>query len=257
MMNPSLSRRATLRAGALALTLAMPGVPALAARRRIRAVGFDGFPIFDPRSVLALVGARFPDHPDLAGKWFAKIFAHSWLRTSGERYAPFDRLIDQALEQVAREAGVALPAQLKAELLGQWYKLTLWDDVLPTLDTLEAAGVRLAFLSNLTEEMLRVNARNGGIEARFDYLSTDRVERYKPHPRAYAMGLDHFGLERDEIAFCASSGWDALGSSWFGYPTAWVNRLSQPAEQLDPGPIVEAKDLGALASVVGVRVGGA
>lgn len=256
-MNPSLSRRATLRAGALAVALALPGTPVLAAPRRIRAIGFDGFPIFDPRPVFGLVGARFPDHPDLASKWFAKIFAHSWLRTSGEHYAPFDKVMDQTLEQVASEAGVALPAQLKAELLDQWLKLKLWDDVLPTLDALESAGIKLAFLSNFTEEMLRVNARNGGIEGRFDYLSTDRVERYKPHPSAYAMGLDHFGLGRDEIAFCASAGWDAVGASWFGYPTAWVNRLSQPGERLDPGPIIEAKDLSALASVAAIKVGSA
>ncbi|MBD3730536.1 MAG: haloacid dehalogenase type II [Sphingomonadales bacterium] len=227
-------------------------MPALAAGGRIRAVCFDGFPLFDPRPVLGLVGARFPDHPELAGKWFTRIFAHSWLRTSAERYTPFDRLLDQALEQVAGEAGVALPAPLKAELLGQWLRLGLWDDVLPALDALAAAGIRLAFLSNFTEEMLRVNARNNGIEARLDYLSTDRVERYKPHPRAYAMGLDHFGLARSEIAFCAFGGWDALGASWFGYPTAWINRLSQPAERLDPGPIMEAKNLSALLSLAAV-----
>ena len=67
-------------------------------------------------------------------------------------------------------------------------------------------------------------------------LSTDKVHAYKPDPRAYQMGLDTFRLQREEIAFAASAGWDAAGAKWFGYPTFWVNRMHLPVEALGVAP---------------------
>ena len=50
------------------------------------------------------------------------------------------------------------------------------------------------------------------------------------------MGLEAFGLGREEIAFAASASWDAAGAKAFGYPTFWVNRANQPAEELGVAP---------------------
>jgi 2-haloacid dehalogenase len=50
------------------------------------------------------------------------------------------------------------------------------------------------------------------------------------------MGIDAFGLKRDEIAFVAFAGWDAAGAKSFGYPTFWVNRLNLPVEELGVAP---------------------
>ena len=67
----------------------------------------------------------------------------------------------------------------------------------------------------------------------FDHvLTADRVSAYKPDPRAYRIGLDAFGLNPDQILFAAFAGWDAAGAKSFGYPTFWVNRQNQPAEEL-------------------------
>jgi 2-haloacid dehalogenase len=88
-------------------------------------------------------------------------------------------------------------------------------------------------LSNFTPRMLEAGVKNGGLEGLFeDLLSTDRVQAYKPDPRAYQMGVEAFGLQKSEIAFAAFGGWDAAGAKAFGYPTFWNNRLGQPAEEL-------------------------
>jgi 2-haloacid dehalogenase len=65
----------------------------------------------------------------------------------------------------------------------------------------------------------------------------------KPDRRAYQMAIDAFRLRRDQIAFVAFAGWDAAGASWFGYPTAWVNRSSAGDESLGATPVVVARDL--------------
>jgi len=79
--------------------------------------------------------------------------------------------------------------------------------------------------------------RNSGLEGLLEpHLSTDRVQAYKPDPRAYQMGIDAFGLSREEIAFAASASWDAAGARIFGYPSFWLNRSNLPTEELGVVP---------------------
>ena len=79
--------------------------------------------------------------------------------------------------------------------------------------------------------------KNSGLEGLFeDHLTTDRVKAFKPDPRAYQMGVDAFGLKKEEIAFAAFAGWDVAGAKWFGYPTFWVNRADAPLEELGVVP---------------------
>jgi 2-haloacid dehalogenase len=114
-----------------------------------------------------------------------------------------------------------------------YLKLRCWPDVPVALNSLRKAGIRLAFLSNMTAKMLEAGIRNSQLDGVFDHvLSTDRVKAYKPDPRAYQMGLDAFGFKPDQILFAAFAGWDAAGAKSFGYPTFWVNRQNQPSEEL-------------------------
>src|SRR5262249_29832496 len=99
---------------------------------------------------------------------------------------------------------------------------------------LKALGLRLAFLSNFTQRMLAANIKSSGLEAFFEQvLSTDQASTYKPDPRAYQLGVEAFGLKREEILFAAFAGWDAAGANLFGYPSLWFTRLKLPAEELD------------------------
>ena len=40
----------------------------------------------------------------------------------------------------------------------------------------------------------------------------------------------------EQILFVSSNGWDAIGATWYGYTTLWVNRHGLPLEQLDTEP---------------------
>ncbi|MBU0800459.1 MAG: haloacid dehalogenase type II [Alphaproteobacteria bacterium] len=212
---------------------------------RIRAVLFDAFPIFDPRPIFATVRQFFPDHADALGKaWFAKIFSYTWLRTLGEHYVPFERVIEEALAFVIKDSGLTMTEDARRELLAVWTRLPLWPDVAPALAQCREKGVRLGFLSNMSEAMQRANARHNGVEDMFEfYLSTDRVQAYKPAVKAYDMGPAAFGYPKGQIAFAAFAGWDAHGASWYGYPTVWVNRLGASAETLDGAPVIAGKDM--------------
>jgi 2-haloacid dehalogenase len=120
------------------------------------------------------------------------------------------------------------------------------------LGWLKKVGMRVAFLSNLTDAMLEAGIRNSQLDGLFDHvLSTDRVRAYKPDPRAYQMGLDAFGLKRDQVLFAAFAGWDAAGAKAFGYPTFWVNRQNQPAEELGAAPDAVGGNLNDLVAFLG------
>lgn len=218
----------------------------------IKAIAFDGFPIFDPRPILGLVKTLYPKQGKVFAKaWFNKIFAYTWLRTNGGRYKNFYEIIGDALDYTATQFKVDLSTDNRDQLTGIWLQLKPWPDVSQALQSFKDTGIRLAFLSNLTEEMLRINCKNAGIEDAFEfYLTTDKVAAFKPDPRAYQMGIDAFKLPKQNIAFAAFGAWDAVGASWFGYPTVWVNRFSSPAENLDAGAITTGHNITTLVDFV-------
>lgn len=204
------------------------------ARPKIKAVAFDAFPIFDPRSIAGVAERLFPGKgAQLGNAWRTRQFEYQWLRVLSGHYADFWQTTAEALVFAARALQLELTPDKREQLMRAYLLLGAWPDVLPALRTLRQSGLRLALLSNWTASMLDTGIRNAGLEGVFEHvLSTDRIASHKPDPRAYQMGLDAFGLAREEILFAAFAGWDVAGAKWFGYPTFWVNRLDLPAEEL-------------------------
>ncbi len=201
---------------------------------RIKAVAFDGFPIIDPGEVARRAEALFPGRGEaLMNAWRTRQFEYTWLRTLTGNYEDFWHTTEDALRYAASSLRFNLSAEVREELMGGYLKLKSWPDARAALDSLRSAGLRMAFLSNLTPGMLDAAVANSELGGYFEpHLSTDRVRAYKPDPRAYEMGIRAFGLPREEIVFCASAGWDAAGARLFGYRTFWVNRTNQPPEEL-------------------------
>lgn len=223
-----------LVAGALAQAAPQPA----RAKGRYRAVAFDGFPIFDPRPVFARGEQLYPGHgTELGNAWRSRIFEYTWLRTTAGNYRDFLGVIEDALVFAVRSLHLELPAENRRDLVQGFMQMPAWPDVKPALMQLKAAGLRLAFLNNFTPAMLEANTRFAGLDGFFEFnLSVDAVKLYKPHPRTYQMGIDAFGLPKEEILFAAFAGWDAVGAKLFGYPTVWVNRMKQPIEEFGAVP---------------------
>lgn len=249
-----MTRKIILTVPVLILLNVLPVTGSLAAGRaaessRIEAVAFDAFPIFDPRPAFAVIRELFPDKgEELRQLWFTKIFAYTWLRTAGEtRYKEFPLVMEDALRHAAANLDLELSVTQEAEILGAFRRLPVWPDVLPVLKELRAGDLRIVFLSNMSEDMLRANLRHNGIEDLFDHvISTDRVRAFKPAPAAYQAGMDALGLDKEAVVFVAFAGWDAAGAKWFGYPTYWVNRLNAAPENLDAAADGESRGLSGL-----------
>jgi 2-haloacid dehalogenase len=241
------SRRDVLRSGCsvVASTLAAAWPKPVNAQSAFKAVLFDAFPIFDPTPLAALSREYFGERGDeLTRLWRIRQFEYTWLRNAGQRYVDFWKVTEDALAFAATALKLDLTEQRHHAMMNAYLRLPAWPDVKPTLTTLRQHGLRLGFLSNFTERMLRSSVESADLGGLFEVvLSTDRVRSFKPDPRAYQMGVDALRLRRKEILFVAFAGWDASGARWFGYPTYWVNRLSLPAEVLDVAADAVATDL--------------
>jgi 2-haloacid dehalogenase len=238
--------------GVVAANAIAPARQAQASGATIKAVAFDGFPIIDPRPVAAKTEEIFPGQGLELGKaWRTRQFEYTWLRTLGGHYADFWQVTEESLVFAAKSLKIDLSADQRDQLMQTYLQLKAWPDVLPALKQLRDAGIRMAFLSNLTDAMLDAVVKNSGLEGFLEgHLSTDRVRAFKPDPRAYQMGVDAFRLNKEEIAFAAFAGWDAAGARWFGYPTFWVNRLNAPVEELGVVPDGIGSGLGDLVKFV-------
>jgi 2-haloacid dehalogenase len=239
--------------GVAAALLANPARQAFAQSRRIKAIAFDGFVIIDPRPVATRAEELFPGQgARLMEIWRSRQFEYSWLRTLSHRYVDFWEVTREALVFAAKAANVALPADKRDGLMQTFIELKAWPDVAPALRVLKGKAIRMAFLANPTAQMLDAVIRNSGLEGLLEeHLSTDRVQAYKPDPRAYQMGLDAFGLAREEIAFAASASWDAAGAKAFGYRSFWVNRTNLPVEELADAPDAIGAGMADLVKFVG------
>lgn len=243
----------TSRRTFLALTAAaLAAGPALASQSRIKAIGFDGFTIFDPRPMLAAAKERFPDKGEALGAlWRARQFEYSWLRTLTGRYADFRQLTDEALTYAAQTVGITLSDADRAALMRAFLDFKLWPDSAAALTRMRDAGLRLAYVSNLPADLLESASEANGIAPLFEhYLTTDSVQAYKPDPRAYAMAEKAFGLPKSAILFAAFGGYDAAGARTYGFETFWVNRLGLPREQMGAMPDGEGRMLTDLADYV-------
>jgi 2-haloacid dehalogenase len=202
---------------------------------RTKAVVFDAFPILDSRPVFATAQQLFPEKgAELSTLWRNRQFEYTWLRSLSGHYGGFWQVTGDALAFAAKTLDIELTHENRTVLMNAWLQLRCWPEAPGALGALKRSGLRLAFLSNMSLPMLEAGIRNSGLETMFDrVLSTDLVRVFKPDPRAYRAASDALHLPPHEITFAASAGWDAAGSSAFGFKTFWVNRMHQPPEELE------------------------
>jgi 2-haloacid dehalogenase len=208
-----------------------------------QAVLFDAYgTLFDVYSVGSLAEQLFPGQgAALSALWRDKQIDYTRLTSMSGRYRPFWELTRAGLRFAAARLGLDLTPERESALLNQYRHLSAFPENLAVLRALKA-GIPTGILSNGDPEMLGISVRSAGYvddagQGLLDPLiSVDSVQRYKTDPATYALGPAALGLPAASILFVSSNGWDAIGATWFGYRTLWVNRAKLPLEALDTEP---------------------
>ena len=214
---------------------------------KIRAVLFDAYgTLFDVHSVALLAEQLYPGQGErLSLLWRDKQIEYTRLvsmsgrhDTAGsEQYRPFWDLTRAGLRFAAARLQLDLNASAEERLMNEYRHLSAFPENREVLVELKRRGVPAGILSNGNPEMLDVGVKSAGFaELLTHVISVHPVRRYKTDPAAYALGTAAFGLPAREILFVSSNCWDAIGATWFGYTTLWVNRAGAPLDPLGTPP---------------------
>jgi 2-haloacid dehalogenase len=203
------------------------------------AVLFDAYgTLFDVYSVGLLAEQLFPGRGDaLAALWRDKQIEYTRLASMSGRYRPFWELTRAGLRFAALKLGLTLERADEDRLMNQYRHLSAFPENREVLAALKDRGIRAGILSNGDPEMLAVAIKSAGFSDLIDpVLSAHVVQRFKTDGAVYALGPQAFSLPAKKILFVSSNGWDAIGATWYGFTTLWVNRGGAPLEQLDTEP---------------------
>ena len=211
-----------------------------------RAVLFDAYgTLFDVYSVGLLAEQLFPGHGErLSALWRDKQIDYTRLLTMSGRYKPFWDVTRAGLRFAAARLALTLDSASEERLMNQYRHLSAFPENRDVLVELKQRGVVAGILSNGDPDMLGVAVKSAGFSGLLSHvLSVHGIKRFKTDPAAYALGPKALKLPAEEILFVSSNGWDAIGATWHGYTTLWVNRAGLPLEQLDTAPTHTATNL--------------
>ena len=122
--------------------------------------------------------------------------------------------------------------------------IDLEPEFLAVLEKIKAQGLTTAILSNGSMDMLTSAVKSAGMQNVLDHvISVDPIRLFKTSPESYGLVQKTIPVEKDEVLFVSSNAWDALGATWFGFQTHWVNRQGLPFEALTPQPTFTGSDL--------------
>lgn len=206
--------------------------------------------VFDVNETLLDLGALDPHFERVFGEasarqaWFGQFLA-LWLTEmlTGE-YTNFGTIGGGALEMVAERQGVDLSDEDKQRILGDMQELPPHPEVEDALGRLRDAGIRLAALTNSTQQVADAQIDNSGLRDYFEQvLSADIVQRLKPAPEPYRMAAESLGVEIGQVRLVAAHAWDVVGAMRAGCAAAFVARPGMVLNPLAARPDVVGADL--------------
>ena len=227
----------------------------------IRVVVFDAYgTLFDVYSISALAETLYPGQgAALSVLWrdkqieYTRLISLSDPDPQGSRhYQSFWELTRAALRYALARLGLAHTTACEDALMAQYAQLTAFPENLGVLKALRQRGVSTAILSNGSPDMLQSAVHSAGMSNLLDaVLSVDTVRQFKTTPTSYRLVTNHFGFAPADVLFVSSNAWDALGATWFGFQTLWVNRQSLPPEAIGPAPHHTGRDLTDVLTILG------
>jgi 2-haloacid dehalogenase len=213
--------------------------------------------VFDVNETLLDLAALDPHFRRIFGDagvrraWFTQMLQSALVSTVTGAYRQFGAHAMAALEMTAEQAGVELADGDKEVIAAQMRRLPAHPEVAPALRRLRDAGLRLASLTNSTEEVARAQLEHAGLTDAFDLiLSADTVRRLKPAPEPYRMAAERLGVAVGEVRLIAAHAWDVAGAARAGCATAFVARPGKVLDPLVERPEIVGADLVEVADAI-------
>jgi 2-haloacid dehalogenase len=205
----------------------------------VQAVLFDAYgTLFDVYSIGVAAERLVPGSGErLAILWRDKQIEYTRLSSMSGRPRSFRDCTRAGLRFAAKRLALALESPAEDELMACYDRLEPFPENRGVLEELKRRGVRAGILSNGDPDMLEAVVRHAGFAGLVDpVLSVETTGRFKTDPATYALGTEALGLAAPDVLFVSSNCWDAIGATWFGYTTLWINRFGLPLDELGARP---------------------
>jgi 2-haloacid dehalogenase len=213
--------------------------------------------VFDVNETLLDLAAMDPHFQRIFGDagvrvtWFTQMIQSALVATVTGAYDRFGAHAMAALAMTAEQTGVKLAGEDKEAVAAQLRQLPAHPEVADALRRLGDAGLRLAALTNSTEEVARAQLEHAGLIDHFELvLSADTVGRLKPAPEPYRMAAERLGVAVDQVRLIAAHAWDVAGAARAGCATAFVARPGKVLDPLVERPEIVGADLAEVADAI-------
>jgi 2-haloacid dehalogenase len=225
--------------------------------RQREEVTMDRVQLFDVNETLLDLAAMDPHFERIFGDagvrvtWFNQMISSALVATVTGAYHRFGAHAMAALAMTADQAGVELAEDDQQAVADQLRRLPAHPEVAGALRRLRDAGLRLAALTNSTQEVATAQLAHAGLTDRFELvLSADAVGRLKPAPEPYRMAAERLGVAVDQVRLIAAHAWDVAGAAAAGCATAFVARPGKVLDPLVERPEIVGADLAEVAEVI-------
>jgi len=189
---------------------------------------FDAYgTLYDVHSVAARCESAWPGKgAQLSQLWRAKQLEYTWQRSLMQRYAPFSTVTREALAYSCEALQLELSVAQMEALMSEYLSLSLYPDVVQTVQNLNS---KKAILSNGSPDILLPLVKNSGLELDA-VISVDELKVFKPAPEVYELAVKKLGTK--DIGFVSSNCWDAIGAKSYGFQVYWINRAGAPVDRI-------------------------
>ncbi len=161
--------------------------------------------------------------PELLDLWYTRTTRDGMALSAAGDFVPFPEVARAALHTLT---GHRLTGEQVDEVLAGLAELPAHPDVLPAVQRLSAAGVRVCCLTNGSEQATAAFADRAGLRPYLDRVITvAEVGRWKPAPIVYRYTAESLGVPPGRLALVAAHAWDCHGAKRAGLVTGWVSRL--------------------------------
>lgn len=210
----------------------------------IKACVFDVYgTLFDVHSVKKKADELYDGQgEEISRIWRQKQLEYSFLRQIMGNYETFLTVTRNALSYTLRSLHLENSSEKEELLINEYKKLECYPETEEVLRSL--SDKKLAVFSNGSHDMLDPLIEQSGLAPLFDaIISVDHAKQFKPSPASCTLVLKEIGVERENVLFMSSNGWDISGARNFGFQTAWINRGGMPTEELGVKPHSIYEDL--------------
>ena len=206
--------------------------------------------LFDVNETLLDLGVLQPHFDRVFGEaavmqqWFSVLLHSSAVTTLAGVYQDFGSLAGAALDVVAASQGINLAEDDRGAILGTVRELPPHLDVVPSLERLRSAGLRLATLTNSAPAVVNDQISNAGLSDYFEQLiSVDEVRAFKPAPEPYRLAASKLGVDLEQVRLVAAHDWDVFGALRAGCRAAFIARGGRTYHPLYHKPDMIGPDL--------------